>query len=105
MDAISLLAESKLCAAVADGEFDDLPGRGRPLPLDGLRGVPPELRMGVRLLRNADCLPPELEARKEAARLGSLIAATGDPEERRRLSRLRADAELRYRLLSERRLG
>jgi hypothetical protein len=42
-----------------------------------------------------------LEARKEVARLGALIAATGDPEERARLSGLRADAELRYRLLVE----
>jgi hypothetical protein len=54
-------------------------------------------------LRNAGCLPPELEARKEAARLGALIAATGDPAERARLSRLRAEAEARYRILLERR--
>jgi len=44
----------------------------------------------------------ELEARNEIARLGGLIAATGDAEERRRLSSLRADAALRYRLLIER---
>ena len=103
MEALALLAESKIRAAMAEGKFDDLPGRGRPLPDDGLAQVPPELRMGFRLLRNAGCLPPELEARKEAARLGTLIAASGDAEERRRLSRLRAEAELRYRLLVERR--
>ena len=45
----------------------------------------------------------ELEARKEAARLGALIAATGDPQERSRLGRLRAEAELQYALLAERR--
>jgi Domain of unknown function (DUF1992) len=103
MEALALLAESKIRAAMAEGKFDDLPGRGRPLPDDGLARVPPELRMGYRLLRNAGCLPPELEARKEAARLRTLIAATGDAAERRRLSRLRAEAELRYRLLVERR--
>jgi Domain of unknown function (DUF1992) len=103
MEAIALLAESKIRAAMAAGEFDDLPGRGRPLPTDDLTRVPSELRMGFKLLRNAGCLPPELEARKEAARLGTLIATTGDAAERRRLSRLRAEAELRYRLLVERR--
>jgi Domain of unknown function (DUF1992) len=103
VDAITLLAESKIRAAMARGEFDNLPGHGRPLPLDDLSRVPADLRMGFKLLRNAGCLPPELEARKEVARLGTLIAATGDPEERGRLSRLRADAELRYRLLVERR--
>jgi PAS domain-containing protein len=101
MEAIALLAESKIRAAMAEGKFDWLPGRGRPLPDDGLARVPPELRMGFKLLRNAGCLPPELEARKEAARLGALIATTADAAERRRLSRLRAEAELRYRLLIE----
>ncbi|MGH2952596.1 MAG: DnaJ family domain-containing protein [Solirubrobacterales bacterium] len=103
MDALALLAESKIRAAMAQGEFDDLPGHGKPLRLEDLSRVPAELRMGFKLLRNAGCLPPELEARQEAARLGTLLAATGDPRERARLSRLRADAELRYQLLVERR--
>ena len=103
MQALAYLAESKIQSAMARGEFDDLPGYGKPLPRDELGGVPADLRMGFKLLKNAGCLPPELEARREAARLGGLIAATGDPEERSRLSRLRADAELRYQLLLERR--
>jgi hypothetical protein len=103
MEAIALLAESKIRTAMAEGKFDGLPGRGRPLPADDMARVPPDLRMGFRLLRNAGCLPPELEARKEVARLGTLMAATGDAAERKRLSRMRSDAELRYRLLVERR--
>jgi DnaJ homologue, subfamily C, member 28, conserved domain len=103
VDLIALVAESKIRTAMARGEFDNLPGHGRPLQPEDCSRVPPELRMGFRLLRNAGCLPPELEARKEVTRLGSLIAATGDPEERGRLSRLRADAELRYQLLVEHR--
>jgi hypothetical protein len=103
MEAIAKLAESNIRTAMANGEFDDLPGRGKPLELEDLSRVPAELRMGYKLLRNAGCLPPELEARKELARLGGLLDATGDPTERARLSRLRSDAELRYRLLIERR--
>jgi Domain of unknown function (DUF1992) len=103
VDILSLLAESKIRAAIARGEFDDLPGYGHPLPLEDLSRVPVELRMGFKLLRNAGCLPPELEARKEVVRLGSLVAASGDADERARLSGLRAEAELRYRLLVERR--
>jgi hypothetical protein len=103
VEALRLLAESRIRAAMADGEFDDLPGHGRPLDFEDLSRVPAELRMGFKLLRNAGCLPPELEARKEVARLGALVAATGDQEERARLSGLRAEAELRYQLLVERR--
>ncbi len=98
-----MLAESKIRTAMARGEFDNLPGHGRPLELEDFSRVPAGLRTGFKLLRNAGCLPPELEARREVARLGTLIAATGDPAERSRLSRLRADAELRYQLLVERR--
>ena len=98
-----MIAESKIRTAMARGEFDNLPGRGRPLKLEDCSRVPAELRMGFRLLRNAGCLPPELEARKEMTRLGTLIAATGDLKEREQLSRLRADAELRYQLFVEHR--
>jgi hypothetical protein len=63
--------------------------------------VPAELRMGFKLLRNAGCLPPELEARKEVARLGALLATAGERRERARLRALRTAAELRYRLLVE----
>jgi hypothetical protein len=103
MEAFARLADSRIRAAIERGEFDDLPGHGQPLPPDAAARVPAQLRMGFRILRNADCLPPELEARKESARLGALIATAGTEEERARLSRLRADAELRYRVLLERR--
>jgi hypothetical protein len=103
VDAIGLIAESKIRSAMARGEFDDLPGRGKPLPLEDLAGVPGELRLGYKLLRNAGCLPPEVEARKEVARLGALVATAGDPGERAQAAKLRAEAELRYALLVERR--
>jgi DnaJ-like protein len=102
MSALALLAESRIRAAMSRGEFDDLRGRGEPLALDDMARVPAELRAGFRLLRNSGCIPPELEARKEVARLGALIAGTGDRRERARLRSLRADAELRYRLQTER---
>jgi hypothetical protein len=103
MEALARLAESRIQDAMARGEFDNLPGHGKPLELEDLSRVPADLRLGYKLLRNADCLPPELEARKEVARLGGLLATTGDPKERARLSRLRADAELRYAVLADRR--
>ena len=103
MSAFADLAEAKIRAAIENGEFDELPGRGKPLARDDMARVPPELRMGYRVLRNAGCLPPELEARKEVARLGALVGATADPNERANLSRLRREAELRYELIVERR--
>ncbi|MBE0397670.1 DUF1992 domain-containing protein [Citrobacter amalonaticus] len=55
------------------GEFEDLRGAGQPLVLDDDSHVPDELRAGYRLLKNAGCLPPELEQRKEAIQLLDLL--------------------------------
>ncbi|BBJ69370.1 MULTISPECIES: DUF1992 domain-containing protein [Enterobacter] len=66
-------AERHIRDAQKKGEFDDLPGRGEPLVLDDDSHIAPELRAGYRLLKNAGCLPPELEQRREAVELADLL--------------------------------
>lgn len=68
-------AERHILDAQKKGEFDNLPGSGEPLCLDDDSHVPPELRAGFRLLKNAGCLPPELEYRKEAVALTDLLSS------------------------------
>jgi hypothetical protein len=96
------LAEAKIAEAMDRGDFDDLPGAGRPLELDDLSRIPPHLRMGYKLLRNANVLPPEMELRRENYSLDRLIDATTDPDDREELKRRRRENELRYRVLIER---
>jgi Domain of unknown function (DUF1992) len=96
------LAEAKIIEAMERGEFDDLPGSGRPLELEDLSRIPPHLRPGYKLLRNANVLPPEMELRRENYSLDRLIDATSDPDEREELKRRRRENELRYRVLVER---
>jgi len=45
---LDFLAEKKIQEAMACGEFDDLPGAGRPLDLDDDALVPEELRLAKR---------------------------------------------------------
>ncbi|HGF0772442.1 TPA: DUF1992 domain-containing protein [Kluyvera georgiana] len=66
-------AERHITDAQRRGEFDNLPGQGEPLMLDDDSAVPEELRSGYRLLKNAGCLPPELEQRKEAIALADIL--------------------------------
>ena len=70
---IDNLAEEKIQAAIRRGEFDALPGRGRPLELDGDELLPDALRVGYRLLKNAGCLPPELMLRNEIGEVETLL--------------------------------
>ncbi|TLU61164.1 DUF1992 domain-containing protein [Enterobacter sp. MF024] len=67
-------AERHIQDAQRQGEFDNLPGNGQPLVLDDDSHVPPELRAGYRMLKNAGCLPPVLEQRKQALELSQLLA-------------------------------
>ena len=52
MDIVAIIAERKISEAMARGEFDNLPGRGKPLRIeDELPGVPAELRRKQRELQ------------------------------------------------------
>lgn len=66
-------AERHIVDAQRKGEFDNLPGTGEPLVLDDDSCIPAELRTAFRLLKNAGCLPPELQQRKEALELSDLL--------------------------------
>ena len=102
MDAFDRIAEARILEALANGELDT-PLAGTPLELGDDARVPEELRASYNLLRSANCLPPEMEARREVLRLRDLLDACEDPTERAELSR-RLDAQaLRYELMMERR--
>ncbi len=83
MLAFEIVAERRIREAMERGEFDGLPGAGQPLKLDNDALVPPELRVAYKILKNAGCLPPELELRKEIVTLRDLIRAVEDDGERR----------------------
>src|SRR3954469_10023653 len=69
MDSFDLLAERKIEEALARGDFDDLPGAGRPLDLDDDPLVPEDVRMAYRILKNSGFVPPEVDQIREIAEL------------------------------------
>ena len=92
---MAAIAERRIQEAIERGEFDDLPGKGKPLDLgEDDRTVPPELRMAYRMVKNAGMLPPEVELHKEILRLVDLLDAIHDEEGRRERRR-----ELDYKLM------
>jgi len=81
------IAESRIVEAMKDGLFDNLAGKGRPLVFDDDRDVPPELRLAYKILKMADCLPPELHLQKEIITLQDMMA--GLPDEAAKLQQMR----------------
>jgi hypothetical protein len=82
--AMERIAEERIREALRRGEFDDLPGQGKPLSLDDDRHLPDDLRLAYKVLKNADCLPPELELKKEIRTAEELLATMNDEGEKYR---------------------
>ena len=81
------LAEQRIRDAQRRGDFDRLPGAGRPLVFDDEPFVSPEQRMVNRILKNAGFTPREIVLRKEIAALRQEIASANRGERRERLKR------------------
>lgn len=79
---IASIAEQRIAQAMERGDFDDLPGAGKPLDLAQMHDVPEDLRMAYHILRNAGYLPPELEERKEINTLVEMLERCTDEAEK-----------------------
>src|SRR5215475_14576001 len=72
------IAETRIREAIAQGDFESLPGAGKPLNLDDYFATPEDLRMAFSILKNANCAPAEVELLKEISRLEHAIADASD---------------------------
>lgn len=94
MDILATIAERKITEAMARGALENLAGAGKPLAMDeDLSGVPVEMRMAYKVLKNAGFVPPEVELRKEIVSLREMLGQLEDDEPRRNLRR-----QLEYKL-------
>ncbi|MCX8034287.1 MAG: DUF1992 domain-containing protein [Thermodesulfovibrio sp.] len=94
IDIFQKIAEEKIREAIEQGVFNDLPNKGKPLKLEDYSWVPEDLRIAYKILKNAGCIPPEMEIRKEIIDLKELLKTIDDDEER-----IRRIRELNFKLL------
>jgi hypothetical protein len=78
------IIERRIKEAQKRGEFDNLPGQGEPLVLEDDSGIPEELRLSYKILKNADCLPPELQLKKEIRQMEDMLENIPDEKEKYR---------------------
>ncbi len=97
------IAEEKIREAMERGEFDDLPGSGKPLQgLDSYFATPEEVRLGYSVLKNAGVVPEEIALLKEIKTLKDRVVHCTEPEKRNRLNAQITELQLKYDLLMER---
>jgi hypothetical protein len=82
MDIFTQIAEEKIREAQTRGEFDNLPGKGKPLNLDEDNHVPEELKIAYKILKNSGYIPPELELQKEINTTLDLLKHCTDEREK-----------------------
>src|SRR5215471_12864399 len=97
------LAERRIREAIAQGEFEHLPGSGKPLNLEEYFSTPEDLRVAFSILKNANCAPAEVELLKEISRLAQAIAETSDAAVRQELQRTLAHRQTELGIALERR--
>jgi DnaJ family protein C protein 28 len=68
MSLLDRIAEDKIKAAQERGEFDNLPGKGKPLHLEENPHEPEDWRIAFHILRNSGVRPPWMETAAEIER-------------------------------------
>jgi hypothetical protein len=95
------LVEQKIREAMEAGEFDDLPGRGKPLDLSAYFATPEEVRVSYSILKNAGVVPAEVELLGEIAKLKASLEGCADEERRKEIAQRIDELTLKYNLLVE----
>lgn len=78
------IIEERIHRAQQKGEFENLVGTGKPLKLENDSHVAGDLRQAYKILKNADCLPPEIEIKKEIKRTEDLLSGMQNTAEKYR---------------------
>ncbi len=76
------IIEERIRQAQKKGEFDNLPGVGKPLKFEDDSYIMGELRLAYKILKNADCIPPEIELKKEINHMEDLLSKMDDTAEK-----------------------
>ncbi len=93
--------EAIIREAMARGEFEDLPGKGKPIDLSDYFNTPEDLRLAYSIMKNAGVLPEEIESLKEIEALNGELEACTDEGQRRRLKKKIEERKMRVNLLME----
>ena len=96
------LIERRILKAQAEGQLENLPGEGQPLPdRTGDTLVDPGLAAGYRIMAENGVLPEEFRFAKQVAEAKEHLATLSDPAERKAAMAKLADLEMRLAIAQE----
>ncbi|USK92742.1 DUF1992 domain-containing protein [Rossellomorea marisflavi] len=105
MDFSTLMSEQRIRKAYEDGEFNELPGFGKPMNLNDDAGIPEELKMAHRMMKNAGYSTEEAGLKREMMRIEDLMRTCEDDTEAKALQKDLNEKVLKYNaMLSKKRV-
>lgn len=96
------MADRIIGEAVKRGDFDDLPNRGQKLDFDDPEGLPGELRLSNRVLKNAGYVPEEIQLRKDIDALKQRLSQAIDADHKAALQQQINTKSMQFAMLMER---
>jgi DnaJ-like protein len=94
--------DEQIRRAIEAGEFDNLPGKGKPIDLTPYFDTPEDLRMAYSILKGNNFVPEEVELLKEIEALKKRLESADDLQHDR-LKKEIADRTVAFNMLLEKR--
>lgn len=96
------IVEEMIKKAMERGEFDNLPGKGKPVDLTEYFEAPEEVRLANSVLKNAGMKPREVELLKEIAELRQIQSAVLDETKKGQIQKQIQQKQIEFSLMLER---
>jgi hypothetical protein len=100
--AFDRIVEAIIKDAMERGEFDNLPGRGKPIDLTEYFDTPEEVRLANSMLTNAGMTSREVDLLKEIAELKQIRAALVDEKKKQEIAKQIQQKQVEFSLMMER---
>ena len=100
--AFDKIVEALIKEAQERGEFDNLPGKGKPIDLTSYFEMPEEVRLAQSVLKNAGMTSPEVQLLKEIAELRQIQEAVTDQEKKQEIKKQIEQKQMEFNLMMER---
>jgi hypothetical protein len=100
--AFEKIVEAMIKEAMERGEFDNLPGQGKPIDLSEYFETPEEVRMAHSVLKGAGMTSREVELLREIAELKYLLPAVLDEHKKQEIEKQIRQKQMEFNLMMER---
>ena len=95
--------DEQIRKAIEAGEFDNLPGKGKPIDLRPYFETPEDLRMAYSILKSNNFVPEEIEMLKDIEALKKRLETCADEEQKSRLKKEITEKTYTFNMLIEKR--